>query len=206
MLEKAIRDALILWATIDPIGTLALFLAVTAAVPAEQRPRIARRAVLYAAVILVGSIVVGQLILDGMRISLPSLQIAGGVILFLFGLQMIFGTGEKQPAQEAGHDLAVFPLAVPSIASPGAIMSAIILTDNDRYSIGEQALTGAVLVVILAATYVLMRCAEGFHRLFGKNGAAILIRAMGMLLAALAVEMVIQGVTEHVARHGAGGG
>jgi multiple antibiotic resistance protein len=206
--EKAIRDAMMLWATIDPIGTMALFLAVTASASAGERRRIALRATLYAAVILIGSIVVGQLVLDALGISLASLEIAGGIILFLFGLQMIFGPAGQQAAQEpeADHDLAVFPLAVPSIASPGAIMAAILLTDNDKYTAAEQALTGAILIGVLAATYLLMRWAEVFHRILGKNGAAILIRVMGMLLAALAVEMAIKGITLQVARHAAGCG
>lgn len=140
MVEKFIRDALMLWATIDPVGTLSLFAAITAALTPEQRKSVALRATLYSAFILVGSIVIGQVLLSGMGIRLLSLQVAGGVILFLFGLQMIFGrAGETSSGRpEAGHDLAVFPLAVPSIASPGAIMAVIILTDNHLHPIPVQ--------------------------------------------------------------------
>jgi multiple antibiotic resistance protein len=203
VLEKSIRDFVILWATIDPIGTMALFLGLTASLTPQDRRRIALRATLYSALILIPCIVVGQFLLDGLGVELPSLRIAGGIILFLFGLQMVFGLAEpKGPQQgEVGHDLAVFPLAVPSIASPGAIMSVIILTDNDRYSIGEQGLTGVILIGVLVATWALMRFSETFYRFLGKNGSAILIRVMGMLLASLAVEMVIEGVFLTIARH-----
>ncbi|MGH3056578.1 MAG: MarC family protein, partial [Gaiellaceae bacterium] len=136
MLEKSLRDAAMLWATIDPVVTLALFAALTVRLTAAERRYVALRATLYSALILVGSIVIGQFVLDLLGIRLISLQVAGGIILFLFALQMIFTGTESAPGQpESGYDLAVFPLAVPSIASPGAIMAAIVLTDNDLYTV-----------------------------------------------------------------------
>jgi multiple antibiotic resistance protein len=185
-----------LWATIDPIGTLALFAALTPAATAAERRSIALRATLYSAIILIASIVIGQVILSGMGIRLISLQAAGGVILFLFGLQMIFGTGMQPPSAqpEAGHDLAVFPLAVPSIASPGAIMAAIVLTDNDLFTIMQQVTTAVVLLGVLGITCVLMLFSGPILRVIGRNGAAILIRVMGMLLAALSVELIMEAL------------
>ena len=116
LVEKYIRDALMLWTTIDPIGTLSLFAVLTAQLTAEERKKTALKATLYATAILVGAIVIGQILLGGLGVQLVSLQIAGGIILFLFALQMIFGTVGKTSAQsERDHDLAVFPLAVPSI-------------------------------------------------------------------------------------------
>ena len=101
LVEKYIRDALMLWATIDPIGTLSLFAALTARLTEEVRKRTALKATLYATAILVGSIVIGQILLGGLGVQLVSLQIAGGIILFLFGLQMIFGTaGQPSPQAE----------------------------------------------------------------------------------------------------------
>jgi multiple antibiotic resistance protein len=195
-MEKAIGDALMLWATVDPIGTLVLFAALTAGLSPDQRQRIASKAILYAATILIAAIVLGQLILTGMGISLLSLQVAGGLILLLFGLQMIFGQAGARGATppEAGHDMAVFPLAVPSIASPGAIMAAIVLTDNHIHPIGQQAITGCILLAVLAATWLMMRFADAILRVIGTNGAAILIRVMGMILAALSVELVMEAV------------
>ena len=196
MIEQVLRDFLMLWATIDPIGTLALFAALTPAATAAERRSIALRATLYSAIILIASIVIGQVILSGMGIRLISLQAAGGVILFLFGLQMIFGTGMQPPSAqpEAGHDLAVFPLAVPSIASPGAIMAAIVLTDNDLFTIMQQVTTAVVLLGVLGITCVLMLFSGPILRVIGRNGAAILIRVMGMLLAALSVELVMEAL------------
>lgn len=196
MIEKSLRDAAMLWATIDPIGTLALFAALSARLTPADRRHVALRATLYSAIILVGSIVIGQVVLDLMGIRLISLQVAGGIILFLFGLQMIFGRGtESAPAEpESGHDLAVFPLAVPSIASPGAIMAAIVLTDNDLYTVAQQATTAAVLLGVLAVTCTLMLLSGPILRVIGRSGAAILVRVMGMVLAALSVELVMEAL------------
>jgi multiple antibiotic resistance protein len=196
MAEKFTTDALMLWATIDPIGTLALFAAVTSGIPKADRRKIALKATAYAAVILLGSVVAGQFILAGMGIRLVSLQIAGGVILFLFGLQMVFGTTYKDPsrAAEPGHDLAVFPLAVPSIASSGAIMAVILLTDNYHYSILTQVTASLIMLGVLAISYVFMLGATPILRVIGKNGASILVRVMGMILAALSVELIMKGL------------
>lgn len=196
MTEKLIIDGLILWATIDPIGTMALFAAVTRNLDASARKRAALKAIAYSLIILSACIVVGQILLTAMGISLISFQIAGGVILFIFGLQMVFGTGvvSEHPTSEPGHDLAVFPLAVPSIASPGAILAVILLTDNHVYAIPTQVATTAVLIGVLAVTLILMLGSTMILRVIGKNGASILVRVMGMLLAALSVEFVMDAL------------
>ena len=130
-----------------------------------------------------------------MNIQLISLQVAGGVILFLFGLQMIFShAANRSGGSEAGHDVAVFPLAVPSIVGPEAIMAVIMLTDNHTHTVPTQAMTAAVMRVVLAITCVFMLLADPILRVIGKNGAAILERVMGMGLAALAVELVMDAL------------
>jgi len=196
MIDKFTTDALMLWATIDPVGTLALFAALTSGLTLEERRKIALKAVVYSSMILLVSIVGGQVILAGMGIRLISLQIAGGIILFLFGLQMVFGKSYKDSSgqPEPGHDLAVFPLAVPSIASPGAIMAVILLTDNYHYSIPTQAVTSLIMLAVLAITYAFMLGATRILRVIGKNGAAILVRVMGMILSALSVELIMKGL------------
>lgn len=196
MAEKFIRDALMLWTTIDPIGTLSVFAAVTTRLTVEQRRKTAFKATLYSSVILIGSIVIGEILLSGMGVQLISLQVAGGIILFLFGLQMIFGNpGHPSSSEpETGRDIAVFPLAVPSIASPGAIMAVVVLTDNDAYSLPVQLGTTGIMMAILAVTCVCMLAANHILRVIGHSGAAILIRVMGMILAALSVQLVLEGL------------
>ncbi len=193
MLEKYLRDALMIWATIDPIGTLSLFAAVTAGLTAQERRKTAFKAIGYSAIILVCAIIIGQLLLTAMDIKLKSLQVAGGLILLILALQMIFGLMDRSSA-ERGHDLAVFPLAIPSIASPGAIMAVILLTDYHIYSIPQQTITALIMLGILLITYLLLRAADPIMRIIGKNGAAILIRIMGMILAALSVELIMDAL------------
>lgn len=192
MRDLLINAFALLLATIDPIGTLALFAGVTSHLSPAERRSTAILATLYSGAILVGSIAVGQFVLDFMGVHLASMQLAGGIILFLFGLQMLFGSpGSKSATPESGRELAVFPLAVPSIASPGAILAAIMLTDNDTRTVTEQVAVSAVLVLVLALTLVAMLLATPILRIIGRGGAALLVRIMGMLLAALAVELVM---------------
>jgi multiple antibiotic resistance protein len=131
-----------------------------------------------------------------MGIRLRSLQIAGGLILFVFGLQMVFGwIGETGTSVEKGRDLAVFPMAVPAIAGPGAITAVILLTDNDAYSVPERAETAVVLLIVLALNYLLLLLSDVILHFIGRSGAAILTRVMGIILTALSVEFVLAGLS-----------
>jgi len=191
LLIKICKDFATIWTTIDPIGNVAIFAGLTAALTRSERHRTALRAVLYATVILVVAVVAGQIILDAIGIRMHSLKVAGGIILFLFALKMLFGGLDKPGSPEAGRDLAVFPLAVPSIAGPGAMMAVIVLTDNDVYTVPEQAETGVVLLAVLLITYIFLRFSDFILRVIGQQGAAVLVRVMGIILASLAVEIVL---------------
>ncbi|MDF1833157.1 MAG: MarC family protein [Porticoccaceae bacterium] len=195
MIEKLTQDALIIWATIDPIGTMALFAALTAHLTPTERRRTAFKAIGYAALVLIGSIVIGQVILSAMGIRLVSFQIAGGIILFLFGLQMIFSSDSQQATKEPEHDMAVFPLAIPATATPGAILAVILLTDNQAYPIAAQTGTALIVLCILAVTLVLLLLSERIIKIIGTSGASILVRVMGIILAALSVELVMDALS-----------
>src|SRR5438034_484336 len=111
-------------------------------------------------------------------------------------LQMLFGRLDSNPGSpEPGRDLAVFPLAVPSIAGPGAMMAVILLTDNDVYTVPQQAETGVVLLVVLLVTYIFLRFSDIILRVIGQQGAAVLVRVMGIILASLAVAIVLTALT-----------
>lgn len=203
MLQQIARDFLMLLVTVDPVGAVALFVPLTASMTPAERARVARRGSIIAAIVLLAFLVAGQIVLSHLGVRLVSFQLAGGVILFLFGLQMVFGTGvAAHGAAEPGHDIAVFPVALPAIASPGAIMAVVLLTDNHRQSIAEQAATAGVLLVVLTITYLALRAAGLIYRVLGATGANVLIRVMGLVLAALATEQVVAGV-EALMRGGA---
>lgn len=194
MIEKLMQDALIIWATIDPIGTTALFAAMTAHQTDTERKRTAVKTILYAGAVLLGSIFIGQIILNAMGIRLASLQLAGGVILFLFGLQMIFGTTSGQSQGEPEHDIAVFPLAIPATATPGAILAVILLTDNHVHPIAVQIGTALTTVAVLGITLLMLRLSSKIIAFIGIGGASILTRVMGMILAALSVELTMNAL------------
>ena len=207
LLIKISKDFATLWTTIDPIGNVALFAGLTAALTRADRHWTALRACIYATIILVVAMTVGQVILDAIGIHMHSLKVAGGIILFLFGVQMLFGKMDKAKAEsppasvpqsrdyvaptEEGRDLAVFPLAVPSIAGPGAIMAIIVLTDNDVYTVPERIETGVVMLVVLFITYLFLLFSDAILRVIGRQGASVLVRVMGLILCSLAVEIVL---------------
>lgn len=208
-MESLFEQFVTLFVVIDPIGTVPVYVAATAGATPEMRRQIAFRAAATAIGILLFFLVLGQFLIEGLGIGLPAFQIAGGIILFLFALTMIFGESKvEQEMAEAESDerildKAVFPLAVPSIASPGAMLAVVLLTDNNRFGFAEQAVTGALMVAVIALVYVLMRLADPILRLIKTSGAAIVSRVMGMILAAVAVDNVIAAVFELIA-NGAG--
>lgn len=198
MWQLIIENFIGFWVVIDPIGTIPVFIAVTKSLSAEQRRNIAIKAVVYAALILLFFIGTGQLLLEALQIPLLSFQIAGGIILFLFALTMIFGDSkpeqEEQLEIEEGLDCAVFPLAMPSIASPGAMLAAVVLTDNQRFDIYNQLVTGSVMLTVLLITMLLLFYANFILRIIGKAGASIVSRVMGLILATVATEHVLSGL------------
>lgn len=192
LLIKISKDFATIFTTINPIADVAIFAGLTASLTRAQRHLTALRACLYATIILVVAMWLGQIILDAVGIHLRSLKVAGGVILFLFAMQMIFGQMDATPrAAEPGRDLAVFPLAVPCIAGPGAMTAVILLTDNDVYTVPERIQTGVVMLVVLVLTYLLFLFSDTILRIIGRSGAAVVVRVMGIILASLAVEVVL---------------
>ena len=197
-MDRLLSDFLMFVATIDPMGTLAIFVGLTAGLAPAQRNRVAFRAVAYSAAILVAFIGVGQILLGSLGIRLEAFQLAGGIIFFLFGVQMVFGTGAGAAGgtPEPGRDVAVFPLAVPSIASPGSILAAVVLTDNRQFSLLDQAMTTLLLLAALALTLVFLLLANRIHALIGNAGATLMVKVLGLILAALAVEMILGAGSE----------
>ncbi|MFY2826512.1 MarC family protein [Ruegeria sp. MALMAid1280] len=195
-----------LWVVIDPIGTIPVFIAVTATLTASARRKTALLAALVSAGVLLFFLIFGQLLIEALDIGLNSFQVAGGIILFLFALTMIFGESKQVVEQhEAEEELerpsqrpnpAIFPLAVPSLASPGAMLAIVILTDNNRYSAADQGITALVMLSVVLIAFVLMLLADPIIRLIRYSGAAIISRVMGMILASVAVNSVLSAMIE----------
>lgn len=194
------KDLITLIAVIDPVGTIPVYLTATSSLTEAERRKVALRAIFISAGILIGFVVVGQIVLEAMGISLASYQVAGGIVLFLFALQMVFDPHQNRADadQSPGPDPAIFPLAIPSIAGPAAMMAVVVLTDNTSFNLREQAETSLAMLAVLALTLLLMLAASPIQRLIGDGGVNIVRRVMGLLLAALAVQTVVEGVKQLV--------
>jgi multiple antibiotic resistance protein len=200
--SNAFQDLVKIGVVVDPIGTVPVFLAVTVGMTAAARRRVAVKASLTAAGILMFFLVLGQFLLHAMEIRLDSFQIAGSLVLFLFALTMIFGEAKPERAADLepgpeSRDVAVFPLAVPSIASPGAMLAVVVLTDNNRFSFPEQAVTATVMLFWVGVTCALMLLAGPINRVIGPGGAGIVSRVMGIILAAVAVDGVLGAISDY---------
>lgn len=189
------------FAVIDPIGTVPVFIAVTAKYDQKTKRKIALIAALVSSCVLLFFIVIGEVILTALAIPLPAFQISGGIVLFLFALNMIFGDSkpeEELKRLEVSHqETAIFPIAVPSIASPGAMLAAVLLTKNAVYSIWQQVQTALVMLSVLVLVYILMMLSGFISRIIGSGGASVISRVMGMILASIATTNILMGLSDY---------
>lgn len=182
--------------TIDPIGNVPLFLALAGTRPTAELRRMATRAVITAGIVLLAFVAAGNLLLSTLGISIASFQVAGGVILFRLALKMIFedeASGVRE-ARNARRDPAIFPLAIPAIAGPGAILACVVLADSGRGNIPAQVGTGGVIVFVLAIQWALLLIAAPIQRAMGEAGMSVVTRVLGIVLAAMSVEIMLTGV------------
>ncbi|ATC98902.1 MAG: MarC family protein [Pseudoalteromonas spongiae] len=187
---------ILFFAVIDPIGTVPVFIAVTRGFDAKAKRKIAMLSGLVSALILLFFVIAGEYILSAMAIPLSAFQIAGGIVLFLFALSMIFG--ESKPEEEVRlvkqyHETAIFPLAVPSIAGPGAMLAAVLATENARVDLWQQAQVAGVMIAVVFLAFLLMLMAGKIQKLIGNAGAIVISKVMGLILTAVAITNVLTG-------------
>jgi len=188
---------IVFFAVIDPIGTVPVFIAVTRQYDEVEKRRIAFLATAVAAGVLLFFVVAGEFILGYLQIPLSAFQIAGGIVLFLFALSMIFGESkpdEEVRLAESHSETAIFPLAVPSIAGPGAMLAAVLMTENTRVSISEQLQIVLVIFAVLLIVLVLMLASDWISKIIGSSGASVISRVMGLILAAVATSNTLSGI------------
>ncbi|MBB3769724.1 multiple antibiotic resistance protein [Angulomicrobium tetraedrale] len=192
--SEHVQEFVTLWVVVDPLGTLPVFLAVTATLSAPDRRKAALLSVMISFGVLVFFAMAGHWLLQAMDVSIESFQIAGGIVLFLFALTMIHGsshTDANAPAETNLVDIAIYPLAIPSIASPGAMLAAVVLTDDSRFDFQDRVITLVIFALVLLVTLAIMLTASPVARLIGRGGASVISRVMGMILAALAVDLIL---------------
>ncbi|MCB4379868.1 MarC family protein [uncultured Tateyamaria sp.] len=187
-----------MFVVIDPIGLAPLFVALTQGVPERQRRAIAVRACGIGMIILIVFALFGEAVLGFVGISMPAFRVAGGVLLFLTALDMLFERRTKRREDQADDedhdDPSVFPLAIPLIAGPGAIASVILLT-GQKPGVEGLALVLAITALVLGVCLVLFLASGILERALGKTGITVVTRLLGMLLAALSVQFVLDGLS-----------
>jgi multiple antibiotic resistance protein len=186
---------------IDPIGMIPMTLGATARMSPERRNAIVDQAVLVAAGVILFMGVVGRIILDYLGITLPAFTIAGGVLLFLIAIDMLFArpTGAKRTEAEEREaaeveNPAVFPLAVPMIAGPGTIATVLLLVNLSHGDRWNLIVVSAAYALALLVTWLCMRGSSLLLRVIGKTGIHVISRLLGIILAALAVQFVLNGL------------
>lgn len=193
---------LILFVVIDPLGLATIFAALTHGESAATRQRMAIRATLLAATVLVVFALAGDRLLAALHISLPAFRIAGGALLFLLAIEMLFArhsgvrapTEREQAEAEQRRDITVFPLAIPLIAGPGAITTVLLTASSGRGSATAIGVLLAMLALVLALTLVALLLSGRILKLIGETGANVVSRVLGILLAALAVQYMLDGL------------
>ena len=183
-----------MFVVIDPIGLAPLFIALTKGMSAQHRFAVGLRACLIAAGLLTVFGLAGETILTAVGITMPAFQIAGGILLFSTSLDMLF---ERRTQRRSGHaaqvpDPSVFPLAMPLIAGPGAMASMILLVGQTADWGGVLAVH-AVMLAVLGIVLVFFLVATPIERVLGDTGTMVVTRLLGMLLAALSVQFVLNG-------------
>jgi len=198
--QKFLQDAITLLVVVNPIGGAVMYLALTRGMEKRDRLSVAWRACTVAALILIGFIALGEIVLDGIGVHLTAFRVAGGLILLLIALQRVLGDDRPPTARDPAdaQDVAIFPLATPLLAGPGAIIAAVLLTENDRFSIAEQAITGVVVASIFALTFATMAAADVLQRVIGRTGGSVLSRVFGLILAALAMQTMLDGLRPYL--------
>ncbi len=192
------------FATIGPLDVAAMFAVLTANQTDQQRRTTAIRGTLIGAGILLTFALVGEFLLARLGISLAALRAAGGILLLLIGIDMVFarssgGTSTTDDEAEeaiAKTDISVFPLATPLIAGPGAMGAAILLMANQEGDIARQAIVIASLLAVLLLTFVSLRLSGRIQRVLGVTGMHVITRVMGVLLTALAVQFIFDGIKQ----------
>ncbi len=187
-----------MFVVVDPIAIAPLFLALTPGMTDAQRRRIAWRACIIAAIVLLIFAAFGEAVLGFIGISMPAFRVAGGILLFITALDMLFARRTKRRAdtaeEEEHNDPSAFPIAIPLIAGPGAIATVILLTGEKPGWEGLLTVTGITLFVLVVMALTLQ--ASGYlERVVGKSAINVLTRLLGMLLAALSVQFVLDGLS-----------
>jgi multiple antibiotic resistance protein len=188
-----------LFVIMDPPGTVPVFLALTGAMNRQERVRAALQATLVALGVILAFTLFGRVILDLLQISVPALQASGGLLLLLVAMELLTGRAEEAKPSATGANVALVPLGTPLLAGPGAIVASMVAVEGSDGSLPDVLAILLAIVGVHVCLYLAMRFANGVHRALGESGTTLVTRIAGLLLAAIAVQLVADAVTAFVA-------
>jgi multiple antibiotic resistance protein len=202
VLEFALLAITSVFFLVDPFAVIPLFLAVTADSTPSERRGVARRSAFTCAIVLCSFALAGSLIFKMFGITLPAFKIAGGIILMGIGLDMLQAkqsgtkaTAEEQQEGAEKQDASIIPLGMPMLAGPGAISTVMVLV-GESHSVWKQAVIYATILLTSFISFMILAGADGVRKYLGETGIRILMRLMGLLLVALAVQFIVNGLTD----------
>jgi len=200
----AAKALLTLFVVMDPVGLAPVFVALAGGRPAADQVRMARRAVRVAGGVLLAFALFGPALLEYLGISLDAFRVAGGLLLLKIAVDMVFAHRERETDEEKAEaslreDISVFPLAIPLLAGPGAMTSVMILTAESRDVPGGFFIVLGAVVAVLLLAYSALVLASRLARLLGRTGVNVVTRVLGVLLSALAVQYIADGVLDFLA-------
>lgn len=178
---------------VDPPGMVPVFLALTGSMPAKARNRAATQAVLLALGVIVGFAIAGQTLLDYLHVQLPALQAAGGLLLVLVALQLLTGKTDEPTDQIGTSNVALVPIGTPLLAGPGAIVATMLFVQRAR-SLDEHLILAAAILAVMASVWLVLRFSGIIVKLLRPAGIEVLTRIAGLLLAAIAVQLIADAV------------
>jgi multiple antibiotic resistance protein len=204
MVETVFHAFITLLVIIDPIGIAAIFVSLTLGGDDAYKRRMAVRGTVIAMAVLLAFALAGEYLFRALGITLPAFRIAGGALLFLLAIDMVLvrRTGLRSTTlsedREAGHkeDISVFPLAIPLIAGPGALTSVLLLLGRAEHDLVLQGAVVAVLLAVLSLTLVVLLFAAHVMKYLGVTGVNVVGRVLGIILAALAVQFILDGIRD----------
>lgn len=200
MIEIALRSFLTLFVVVDPVGIAPVYLGLVEGRPASERARVARRAVIVAGAVLFGFAFGGAWLLEKLGISMDAFRIAGGILLFRIAVGMVLAaphereTEEEEEEARSRADVSVFPLAIPLIAGPGSMATMMILIGQAGTDPAKLALVVSMTAAVLVLTWLALKLSTTLGRILRRTGVNVVTRVLGVLLAALAVQYVADGV------------
>lgn len=205
----ALRTFITFFTVIDPLGLVPVTLVILANHSAKERKQIITRAVVISALIITLFALLGKMLIQSLGIGLYAFNIAGGILLFLISLEMLFGripetrtTEEEEKEAISKNDVSVFPLAIPMIAGPGTIATTILFADSASSSVVNIVVVIAVIIFCLFVAWIAMEKSSIIMRIIGKTGISVFSRILGILLAALAIQFILNGIQTYLKLNG----